>query len=578
MTLMADKPELEEGDVIKATLFDLPYWNEDIHEKPLSYRREQLEKFYNKYLKGDNHFALTNFIKVKSKDELEARLKQLARLPQSEGIMIKDLNSPWSTNGATNDWAKVKIELEAKVIVLEVHDVKGGAYNYTCGLLKGDSKYTNTTTYKDREYINLGKCFNTKLKANVGDILTVHIEEVIPQDDQLNWLGARVIDIDYDRKEPYFADQLVEVASRRGSVLQKLQAEEGETRGERAEEFWSGHWQECYPKSGKGKFIYHHHWRGLDEDEVKLSEDELLNTEHSVHGDLRCQYSSDYAWGFSVFLGKTSDVREADGFRLKNLKDGDKLQGDFKLKVPIEWLKVGIPKPYIAEPGSAGATEKTWAKFFAKDYGDYDMGIAREHAREIFLHGKELKGRFLIQYAPVGGKRVWLISKPEDQTPYAESNKLEDVIKELKQKNQKWLIWAKPGMKPELIDVSQYKIEKDWTVPIIKAEAERFVYGIVLQPNTEDAQGDVISKEEIAKASHAFMESCQQIGVQHTTVNPQIKIWESYLAPQDLTIGGQKVLEGSWLLGVHILDNEVWRQVEKGELTGFSIKGYGNRR
>ncbi|MHA1842380.1 MAG: hypothetical protein ACTSYW_10440, partial [Candidatus Heimdallarchaeota archaeon] len=87
-------------------------------------------------------------------------------------------------------------------------------------------------------------------------------------------------------------------------------------------------------------------------------------------------------------------------------------------------------------------------KFFVVDSGTYDLGVCRQHSFEIFLHGKKLKGRFIIQYAPVGGKRIWLISKPKDQTPYAESHKLEDVLREIKAKGQKYLIWAKPGLKP----------------------------------------------------------------------------------------------------------------------------------
>jgi len=141
--------------------------------------------------------------------------------------------------------------------------------------------------------------------------------------------------------------------------------------------------------------------------------------------------------------------------------------------------------------------------------------------------------------------------------------------------NKKWTMaeakeWVKEHMPA--------KTEKTWEVPIYKSEEERFVYGIVLQPDIIDAQGDTVNKEEIAKAAHSFMENCQKIGVQHNKIVPQVKIWESYLAPQDMTIAGQTVVKGSWVLGVHVLDDEVWGQVKKNELTGFSIKGYANTR
>lgn len=55
----------------------------------------------------------------------------------------------------------------------------------------------------------------------------------------------------------------------------------------------------------------------------------------------------------------------------------------------------------------------------------------------------------------MGGRRVWLIGRPKDQTPYAEANEMDDVVKELKNKGQRYLVWAKPGIKPELVEVGK---------------------------------------------------------------------------------------------------------------------------
>ncbi|HDD70724.1 MAG TPA: hypothetical protein ENF94_01035 [Candidatus Woesearchaeota archaeon] len=87
------------------------------------------------------------------------------------------------------------------------------------------------------------------------------------------------------------------------------------------------------------------------------------------------------------------------------------------------------------------------------DWGTYELGVIREHSREYFLQGSKMKGRVLITYAPVAGSRKWLIDFPVDQTPYAESHDLNEVIAELKQKKQKWLIWCKPGEKPKKIKI-----------------------------------------------------------------------------------------------------------------------------
>jgi len=99
------------------------------------------------------------------------------------------------------------------VIVFDRNATKdGGTYNYHCGVLLGDADYTNTTTYKGHVYVDFGNTYNTKIKAEPGDILTVGVEEIIPDEDKkrLQWLGPRVLDVDKDRKEPYYATQVVE--------------------------------------------------------------------------------------------------------------------------------------------------------------------------------------------------------------------------------------------------------------------------------------------------------------------------------------------------------------------------------
>lgn len=116
-------------------------------------------------------------------------------------------------------------------------------------------------------------------------------------------------------------------------------------------------------------------------------------------------------------------------------------------------------------------------------------------------------------------------------------------------------------------------------LPIEKAEEEeRIVFGVVLEPNEVDAQGDTISAEEIRQTAHEWLAKYQNRGFMHRKlVNGKVRIYESYIAPANLTIGGQKVKKGTWLLMYHVPDDEIWQQIKSGKLTGFSMGGFARR-
>lgn len=119
------------------------------------------------------------------------------------------------------------------------------------------------------------------------------------------------------------------------------------------------------------------------------------------------------------------------------------------------------------------------------------------------------------------------------------------------------------------------------SIPLIKGidpGDERFVLGVVLEPEVVDAQGDIYSPEEVRQAAHRFMEEFGGLGLMHRfRVNGQVKVLESYLAPADFAIGDVPVRKGTWLLAVRILADELWEQVKDGQLTGFSIGGSARR-
>lgn len=109
---------------------------------------------------------------------------------------------------------------------------------------------------------------------------------------------------------------------------------------------------------------------------------------------------------------------------------------------------------------------------------------------------------------------------------------------------------------------------------------ERYVLGVVLEPDVIDAQQDTYSAEEVRGAAEKFMENFRNMGLMHKQlVNEKVKILESYIAPTDMTLeGGETVKKGTWMMAVRVLDDTLWKSVKGGQLTGFSIGGSAIRK
>ncbi len=127
------------------------------------------------------------------------------------------------------------------------------------------------------------------------------------------------------------------------------------------------------------------------------------------------------------------------------------------------------------------------------------------------------------------------------------------------------------------------EVTKDFRflVPVEKAaSARRITYGVVLEPDTEDLQGDVMKAEDIELSAHAWMEESQVGGEMHTEIVKGAFVVESFLAPADFDVdtaeGTETVKKGSWVLAMR-WPEEIWKRIEGGELTGYSVGGQGVR-
>lgn len=113
---------------------------------------------------------------------------------------------------------------------------------------------------------------------------------------------------------------------------------------------------------------------------------------------------------------------------------------------------------------------------------------------------------------------------------------------------------------------------------IIKADAEHhYVTGIVYEPLVEDTDGNYMTEEEITKAAYWYAKNGDKVDVQHSfEALPNACVVENWIAKADFDCGGEKITKGTWLMTVEVTDENVWRQIEKGEITGFSMGGVGN--
>ena len=112
---------------------------------------------------------------------------------------------------------------------------------------------------------------------------------------------------------------------------------------------------------------------------------------------------------------------------------------------------------------------------------------------------------------------------------------------------------------------------------IIKSDDDRhFVTGIVYEPMTEDAHGNYMTADEIAKAAYWFAKNGNKVDLQHNFVSEEgTAVVESWIAKSDCDIGGETVKEGTWLMTVEINDDSLWQSIQNGEITGLSMGGLG---
>lgn len=107
---------------------------------------------------------------------------------------------------------------------------------------------------------------------------------------------------------------------------------------------------------------------------------------------------------------------------------------------------------------------------------------------------------------------------------------------------------------------------------VTKAESKlQILYSEVYAPDRPDTDNEYMKAEEIQKMAHEFLREAKVRKIDTYHNNKLVEgaaIVESFVAREN----DPDFIPGSWVVGIHIPDKDVWAKVEKGELAGLSME------
>lgn len=131
---------------------------------------------------------------------------------------------------------------------------------------------------------------------------------------------------------------------------------------------------------------------------------------------------------------------------------------------------------------------------------------------------------------------------------------------------------------------------------------EHIVEMVVLEPEVIDRHNHILSASEIEEGKALWESLSRTIGIQHrnklgevynledfdpdgptwrNNYNQDFEILSSIITNQDTVIEGQRVKQGSWVLSLNVLNDDIWQKIHEEEmriedrLTGASVGALG---
>ncbi|KPE50925.1 ATP-dependent DNA ligase [Chryseobacterium indologenes] len=155
----------------------------DLREKPMNARRAMLEELL--LNEQPEKIRISQTIAFKHWNELD-RIREESREINSEGLMLKQKNSPYHAGRKKGDWWKWKVSpltIDAVLIYAQKGSGRRSAYytDYTFAVKNGDSLVTIAKAYSgltDKEIMEVSKFVNKNAIEKFGPVRTVKAELV----------------------------------------------------------------------------------------------------------------------------------------------------------------------------------------------------------------------------------------------------------------------------------------------------------------------------------------------------------------------------------------------------------------
>jgi len=183
---------------LRVHVFDvMRHENRNLVEEPLE---DRITILFNNYSsKSSDAIAYPSKKDTRMADNLKdikEYSEEIMEMPTAEGVVIKDATSTYYIGTRKNPkWIKWKKFVDLDLIVLDKRKTKSNLFSYTLGAGPAEGEGKHFKEVDGRTFMDVGKALNTKISADIGDIIRVKVDEVKASGDRFTVFSAKVIEI-----------------------------------------------------------------------------------------------------------------------------------------------------------------------------------------------------------------------------------------------------------------------------------------------------------------------------------------------------------------------------------------------